>query len=220
MLKSFFKNNKIPLGIYILFLAIVLTFILSMNKTKLHLSINDYVGNAFIDKFFLYLTLLGDGVLGVLIIIIAFFINIRLGIYLTLSFLFAALITNLLKYQFFNEAPRPHFVFQWVEPFEIKKVEGVELMILKSFPSGHATQSFAIFFALALAVAKSSYKVLFASIAVLAAFSRVYLSQHWLQDITAGSVIGVFFAILFYFLFFERNTLIRLNKPLVKFKKS
>lgn len=220
MLKSFLKNNKIPLGIYALFLAVVLTFILSMKKTHLHIAINEHVGNLLIDKLFLYLTLLGDGILGVLIIIIAFFINIRLGIYLTLSFLFAALITNLLKYQFFSEAPRPHFVFQWVEPFEIKKVEGVDLMILKSFPSGHATQSFAIFFALALAVAKTPYKVIFASIAILAAFSRVYLSQHWLQDITAGSVIGVFFAVLFYFLFFEKNTLIRLNKPLVKFKKS
>ena len=180
------------------------------------MQINQFVGNKFIDNFFYYITFLGDGVLGVIILVIAFMINVRLGIYLTLSFLLAALTTNLLKYQFFQDSDRPYWIYQYVNRYDVKKVEGVELLIKKSFPSGHATQAFAIFFGCALASMKQLNKLLFLSIAILAAYSRVYLSQHWLQDITAGSIIGVFYAVVFYLLIFYKPSFDNLNKPLMQ----
>jgi membrane-associated phospholipid phosphatase len=42
-------------------------------------------------------------------------------------------------------------------------------------------------------------------LACLTAFSRVYLSQHFIMDIYAGSIIGTLTAIGFYYLFYSRE---------------
>lgn len=183
------------------------------------MQINQHVGNIFFDYFFFLITYLGDGILGVIIVLLTYFVNVRLGIYVTLSFLFAAFSTNMLKYFFFQEDVRPYWIYQYVLNYNVIKVEGVDLLIKKSFPSGHATQAFALFFAFALSTPKQLYKLFFLFIAILGAFSRVYLSQHWLQDIAAGSIIGVFFSVLFYLIVFYKPSFSNLNKPLTHFIK-
>jgi membrane-associated phospholipid phosphatase len=214
--KTFLKNNSIPLSIYLLFLVAMCYIFLYKNRDDFHVQINQLVGNRFIDAFFFYITFLGDGTVAVFILLISFFINVRLGIYLTLSFLIASLLTIFLKHQFFEDHFRPYWIYQYQNPYQVKKVDGVDLMIYRSFPSGHATQAFAIFFACALVAIKKYYKFLFVVVALLASFSRVYLAQHWLKDITAGSIIGVFFAVLFYFIFYTKHYLPNLNKPLMQ----
>lgn len=215
MNKAFFKNNSIPLSLYFLFITILLYTIAFMNRDDLHVQINLCVGNPIIDKFFHYITFLGDGWFAGFLILPAFFIyNTRLGIYLTASFIVAALITNALKWGFFQESYRPYWIYQYQNPYNVKKVEGEELMIIRSFPSGHATQAFAIFFAAAIAVAKKYFKLIFIVIAIVTAFSRVYLCQHWIKDIAAGSAVGVTTALIFYFTFYSKPYLSKLNKSL------
>ncbi len=205
------------MGTYALFLCIMAYVFSYTSKNELHVQINQMVGNPLLDQFFFYITYIGDGVLGALFVLIALLINVRLGFYVAISLILSAITTNFLKYQVFEGHVRPYFIYQYQLRYEPKTVEGVELMILKSFPSGHATQSFAIFFAFALASVKQYYKLLFFTIALLGAFSRVYLSQHWLQDITAGSVIGVFYTLVAYFAFYEHSVFQKFNKPLVTF---
>lgn len=205
------------MGSYALFLCIMAYVFAYTSKNELHVQINQLVGNPLLDRFFFYITYIGDGVLGALFVLIALLINVRLGFFVAISLILSAITTNFLKYQVFDEHVRPYFIYQYQLRYEPKTVEGVELMILKSFPSGHATQSFAIFFAFALASVKQQYKLLFFTIALLGAFSRVYLSQHWLQDITAGSVIGVFYALVVYFAFYLRSVGQKFNKPLATF---
>jgi membrane-associated phospholipid phosphatase len=54
----------------------------------------------------------------------------------------------------------------------------------------------------------------------MAAFSRTYLSQHWLVDVTFGSLIGTLAAVIFYFIFIDNTKFETLNKPLLNFKRS
>jgi membrane-associated phospholipid phosphatase len=192
-----------------------------MNRDDLHVQINQCVGNRYIDLFFHYITFLGDGWIAGFLILPAFFLyNTRLGIYLTVSFIVAAMITNLLKWGFFQESYRPYWIFQYQNPYNVKKVEGEQLMIIRSFPSGHATQAFAIFFGAALASIKNYSKLIFVVVALITAFSRVYLCQHWIKDIAAGSAIGVMSALTFYFLLYNKQYLQKLDKPLLRlFKK-
>lgn len=218
-MKHFLKNNGWILGIYLLLLSSALYFIFTYQKVNINLYVNQFVGNYYLNSFFYYITYLGDGTVAVFILLMILLTNIRLGICATVSFLSAVVISNSLKYFFFDDVNRPHFIFQYIEKqHQLNYVQGVDLYLHNSFPSGHATQAFAILMCLAFASKKHSFKFLFLVLAVLTSFSRVYLSQHWLVDITAGSMIGMFFSILYEYLFIHKNKFEKLNKSILAFK--
>jgi undecaprenyl-diphosphatase len=69
----------------------------------------------------------------------------------------------------------------------------VELPTTYSFPSGHATVSFACATVLALAVPRLAWPLF--ALAALISFSRVYVGVHYPSDVLAGAVLGVGIAI-------------------------
>lgn len=79
-----------------------------------------------------------------------------------------------------------------------------------SFPSDHATFSFAIAFALLFISAPLGGLGLI--IAAIIAFARVYTGQHYVSDVIGGAVIGVICTVLFWSL---RSTLEPLFKPVL-----
>jgi membrane-associated phospholipid phosphatase len=77
-------------------------------------------------------------------------------------------------------------------------IEGVNQFFTKSFPSGHSATAFGIFICFAFVAKQNWLKVLMLILACIVAYSRVYLSQHFLIDAMAGSFIGVLTAIACY----------------------
>jgi len=219
-LKSFLKNNALILVLYLIALTVALVLILSHNKTDLHLLINKSVGYPFIDLFFYYITYLGDGNMAIVILLLVIIYNIRIGIYCTVVCIIASLSSVGLKHFFFDDVNRPFFIFTYFEHIQLKLVDGVQLYIHNSFPSGHATQAFAIFMSLAFCLSNQKIKLLLLLLALCTAFSRVYLSQHWLQDVTAGSLVGIFFSMLFYFLLYKYPGLNKFNRSFFRGKKN
>ena len=59
-----------------------------------------------------------------------------------------------------------------------------------SFPSGHATQAFAVASVISAHSDKLWVSVSAYTLASLVAFSRVYHNAHWTSDVTAGALIG------------------------------
>ncbi len=115
---------------------------------------------------------------------------------------------------------RPELVFQQQHlPLTLVQNLSEEQHIHHSFPSGHATAAFALFFCLGFLAEKKINEVIFFLLALTVAFSRVYLSQHFFEDITAGSFIAVFFSSLvcgiFYFSSASKK-LEGLDKPIYK----
>jgi membrane-associated phospholipid phosphatase len=100
-------------------------------------------------------------------------------------------------------------------------VQGVEMYHGNSFPSGHAS-TFFMFCTCCVVFLTFHYiregklrdlrtKILFnvtllslLVFATLAAFSRVYLSQHFLSDVCVGSIIGFTTPFLMLYLFWDR----------------
>jgi membrane-associated phospholipid phosphatase len=81
-----------------------------------------------------------------------------------------------------------------------------------SFPSGHTATAFSMFFLLALIYNKKGVGLVCCLLAIIAGFSRMYLLQHFLLDVLAGSILGV---AITYFLVLKINFL---NQPF--FQKS
>lgn len=215
MLRNFIAANSLVLSIYLVLLLFSFILIFSYDRVNLHLFINQMVGSRGLNALFYYITYLGDGFVGICMLLLILFFNIRKFVYTGLSFLFASMFAQYLKHYVFKDVERPWNIFQHEShDMSLRLVEGVDTHFHQSFPSGHATQAFAIFLCLVFTTSNTSLKVIFFSVAVLTAFSRVYLSQHWLSDVVAGSLIGFLFSALFYFFPYQHPGLKSLNRPL------
>ena len=215
-MKRLIRNNYPVVLIYLLLLSVTAFFLTNYGKVQIHLYLNQLVGNPIVDSLFYYITFLGDGAMALVLLLIILFYNVRLGICTSLSFISAALTTNFIKYFLYDDAMRPYHVFKWFVKEQLRLVDVNDVHIHNSFPSGHSTQAFAIFICLSLFARNDLNKLLFLAIALLSAFSRVYLSQHWLVDITVGSIIGTAAAFLLFHFVVDSNKLQSLDAPLIK----
>ena len=159
------------------------------SKVNIHLTFNSF-HTPFFDSFFTYITYLGDGVTALLVTIMLLAVKYRYVLIVGLSNIIASLVTQVLKQTVFADALRPKKYFEGLQ--DLYFIPGVKNFLYYSFPSGHTTCAFALYFSLSLIVKSNSLKLLFFIIALLVGYSRVYLSQHFFEDIYAGSLIGVF----------------------------
>ncbi len=205
-MKILWKDNKINLILLSLLLFIACIILGSTNKFLLHLEINTIVNRIeVVDLFFKYITYLGDGTFIVLISILLLVYNLRLGIAIILSYAISTSLSSILKHVIFDQIHRPFFIFQWEIPRTLRVVDGVDLYIHNSFPSGHATAAFSFFIIVSFFCKQAWQKIICLVLACLAAFSRVYLSQHFLMDITAGAFLGSLVAHSVGYFFFYKN---------------
>lgn len=171
-----------------LFFITVFITILITDQVALHSRINQFHFPA-ADIFFTYFSYLGDGMFAALLIIAGWFYNKDFAWRLLLAFLVTSLLVWVLKNFLFPGFSRPLGVFE-KEGLPLHLVKDVTVHKLHSFPSGHSTTAFMIFTALASVSKKAYLQLLFAIVAILVAFSRVYLSQHFMEDILAGGILG------------------------------
>lgn len=193
-----------------------LFLVLTMEKFPLHAWMNGH-HTAFGDLVFPYVTHLADGwVPALLAFALLFYKDLRSFLMMGLSVGISAGICQLLKRMVFGEWDRP-FMFK-DELGDMSWVVGLELNHHFSFPSGHATTAFSMCFALAVIAARANWAAPLALVAAILAFSRVYLSQHFVEDITAGALLGTGTSALFYLLMYKgpRSKDVRLDRRILK----
>jgi membrane-associated phospholipid phosphatase len=147
-----------------------------------------------LDRIFPYVTYIGDGITVILFAVILLFFNYRKAIQLGVIYVFSSQITQILKRSIFREVPRPSKYFEG--RIDLHYVEGVEIHQMMSFPSGHTTSIFAFMAFLAIITKNKTISIFYLLIACVGGFSRMYLAQHFLEDVIAGSIIGVFTAFI------------------------
>lgn len=151
--------------------------------------IQDHLSAPLLDKFFPLITHLGDaGIIWILFTVILLFSKKyrKYGVMMAISLAFSVLLGNVLLKPLVAR-PRP-FVMDPSVSLLIAKPSGF------SFPSGHAMASFAaasVFFA---ANRKFGWGAL--TLAVLIAFSRLYLFVHYPSDVLAGAALGLLCGVL------------------------
>ena len=176
----------IPWLIFVITAGIIL---LTCSVSEIHLAFNSQ-NNGFLDWIMPWVTLGADGWTIIVACVLMFAWNRRAGIFISLSCLAPSAVTWLLKSTLFYGEPRPKWYFTNVEKIDLHYVPGVENWLYDSFPSGHTTVAFGFFFAVALCVKQRKMAMLFFCAALAVGYSRIYLSQHFLLDVFAGSIIG------------------------------
>ncbi|MBP6409860.1 MAG: phosphatase PAP2 family protein [Pseudarcicella sp.] len=203
MIRKILQTNITYWSAYLILFSFVLIWTITHTKFEQMACVNHavcHLGNAF----FQMSSSLGEPLFFLSIIIAYLFIDYSKSLTLLLSLITSALVVRILKLAF--DTSRPKLYFKDVE-YLWRFVPNENVNIYNSFPSGHTTTSFLLFTSLALFNNNKKYSLVYLFFAIMTGFSRVYLFQHFPEDILAGSVLGIFFAILFYC--FRQKTLIQ-----------
>ena len=193
-MKSILNKTRFFLFPLVIFILVASSLLLIYSKADIFFFINRH-NSPLGDFIFRYATWLGDGVIIALISIVLLFFRYRWAIISMGVYLFSGLIVQVMKRFIFTDALRPYKVFGNTPDLHL--VEGVKMYANHSFPSGHTTSAFGMFFILSWLVPQRYLKILFFLLAFLVAYSRMYLSEHFLIDVTVGSILGVASSLLF-----------------------
>lgn len=215
-MKAILKNNLSFLLPYFLFLLIGAAIIIVNSKAETHLIFNSF-HTSFLDTVNTYTTYLGDGFTAALLILMMLAVKYRYFIILAGANLVSAVIAQALKHFVFNDIVRPKKFFEGIQ--DLYFVPGIENHMFNSFPSGHTTCAFALYMSFALIVKNKEYKFLFLILGLLTGYSRIYLSQHFFEDVYAGSFIGVCSSIVVFY-FVQRKNHPWMERSIVNFFKN
>ncbi len=187
-MKNLIRKNKF--FIYpALLIFIVWVFLISFfPKAGLHISINQ-THNPVPDLFFKYITYLGDGWVVLAFTLVLLFVKYRYVFIFLISNMFITIVIQVSKKMIFPGYLRPKAFFEGL--YDLYLVPGVDVHSQYSFPSGHSATALGLFTLLAIIMPNRWLKLLWVVLGSTTAFSRVYLSQHFLVDILAGSIIGL-----------------------------
>lgn len=167
-------------------------------KTELFLWMNA-LHAPWADAFAPWLTVLGDGRTAALLPFMLFLINRPLAWRAALSLTLTLLLVQLGKQIIFPDALRPTAYFEALGTPIQHLIPGVEQHRHQSFPSGHTAAAFAMaallcFIGPPQPLARSSAwirQLILLVLAFVIGYTRVYLSQHFFEDVLAGSFLGV-----------------------------
>lgn len=197
-MKQFIEANKIFLGLYFVFLLLGAFVIATYEKGNEILYFNS-LHTPFFNYVFKNVTRIAEAPMFLLIIIIAIRVSYGKGFVLALNACFVFGVTAFLKYMIFSEQVRPSVLFEHTQ--QLNFVQGVDVLRYYSFPSGHTSSAFGLFFMLSILMVDKRWSILFFTLAILVAVSRVYLLEHFFRDVYAGSLVGVMVSAVFYLTF-------------------
>lgn len=208
---------------YLALLLFLLGLLYIYPKLELHLLLNS-CHTSIQDVFFKYYSMLAEWPLYILALLPIFWKKKELTIFFALCELSGGAILQILKHAFSFD--RPICAFENYHQTILPLVQGVDMHHGNSFPSGHASTFFVFFTCCAIILAYRYKKhehhsrkdwLLFnltlltlLILAILGAYSRVYLSQHWLSDVCMGSIIGFITPCLIFY--FGKNKILKLEK--------
>ena len=209
------KFNALPLLPFLaptLVLALILAVaLLTIPKAELHLLLCQH-HTPFLDAVVPVFSDLVDW-LPYLVVVLLLFYRAGWATFLASNLLLTTLIVQPIKH--IVHAPRPLTWFAENCPdISLPLVEGVKMNLWLSFPSGHTTTFFVLFFSLSIILCAENIKgknilsfICFLC-ATFGAYTRIYLSQHFKMDIFAGILIAVCSTlVLYYFLVLKtKNT--------------
>lgn len=189
----------------IFFEAVVLTYIFSLDRMGQMSLINSF-HSLWADLFFKIIT--SGAEITIPILFLGYLIwkkSDLLKPYL-ISYIFSTVLVQFLKLVVFKDALRPLSYFKG-QAHAWHLVQNLLIHEYNSMPSGHTSAAWFMCFWISLAANKPWITLLMVFYAILVAYSRVYLFQHFPVDTAAGAMIGTGVSLLVYYLNVSKSDL-------------
>lgn len=222
LFKRFLRDNWFYFLLLLLFAIAGGFYLIQYQRTDASFFFNSNRTD-FFNAFFKITTRLGEEPMYFIIGIALLFYRLRSSLIVAVTGLLVMGISFSTKAYF--AVDRPIAFFRKQELLEgLNFVDGVNLHTgATSFPSGHTMSAFALYAVLTFMIAgncKKSLTFILFLIALTVGISRIYLLQHFFEDVYAGAFIGVIIAMAVY-LFQARYILNpgkKMDRPLIKTK--
>ena len=170
--------------------CILLVLSWNIGKQDFFLLLNTNLGTA-CDYFFGIITNAGDFLMWIPVFLIVFFILKRKDTWLLLlvSLVMVTIITQVCKYIIVPDEPRPWAAI--TDHSIVHRVWFVEPWLISSFPSGHTATAFTFYLLFCLLLKKKWWLYAGFIFALIVAYSRIYLAQHFPSDLAAGIIVAI-----------------------------
>lgn len=187
-----------PAIILSLFCALfIFIYAFALGKANSFLYLNADLGAA-ADTFFKIITNAGDGLIWLAALLILIFVLKRKDgiVFFIFTFVFNTVITQVFKYLIVPDTPRPiKFI---ADTSAIHLVPGVTVHSISSFPSGHTATIFCLYLLFSMFINQRWWLSVGLLISLIVAYSRIYLAQHFPQDIGGGILTAIAAVVLTY----------------------
>jgi len=191
MIQLFKQNKEFLVPYFVVFIPISVCLLI-FPKADIHIFFNKFHTN-FLDFLIPNLTNLGDGFVYFGFIFILLFVKYRYSLASLISLLISMPLMYILKQIIFNNLSRPRTFFNeiYLGSYKLYLVPGTNPEMMDSFPSGHTTTAFAMFFILSAIIKNKILKFIFFILAISVGYTRIYMSNHFLVDVAGGSFLGL-----------------------------
>ncbi len=182
----------------IFFEAVVLTYIFSLDRLGQMSLINSFHSS---EADFLFKIITSGAEITIPILFLGYLIWKKSDLLKSyvISYIFSTLIVQFLKLVVFKDALRPFAYFKG-QAYSWHMVQNLMISEYNSMPSGHTSAAWFMCFWISLLAQKPILTILITFYAMLVAYSRVYLFQHFPIDTAVGAVIGTGVSLLVYYL--------------------
>lgn len=198
------RNYVLP---FVILLLISLIMLLWVPKGMEVIWLNQFY-NTTMNWFFVWVTRMGEEWVAIAIgCLLLMYSKMRTFFGYLLATLLVSILVNVFKHVVFDHAVRPKL---YLSEYPLQFVEDVYINAMNSFPSGHTATAFVVFTYLAFIVSPR-FKAWVLIFPVLTGLSRIYLAQHFLLDVIAGSILGFTVAFFSYWVFHKEDNF---HKPL------
>jgi membrane-associated phospholipid phosphatase len=171
---------------YLLILIICLFTKLTFSRPEIYFAVNG-LNTPLMDFLAPFITGLGNGWTAVAIAAIFLLFNYRKAFIIATSFAVTSLSAQLIKFIFIAPRPKLYFGRQIAHAHFVK---GIEILSTYSFPSGHTVTAFMLAVIFGYWSRNKGWGPIFLLLAIMVGYSRMYLSEHFFEDVVAGSVLG------------------------------
>ena len=171
---------------YLLILIICLFIKLTFSRPEIYFAVNS-LNTPLTDFLAPFITDLGNGWTAVILAAIFVLFSYRKAFILATGWAITSLSAQLIKFIFVAPRPKLYFGHQIDHAHFVK---GIDILSTYSFPSGHTVTAFTLAVMFSYWSKNKGWCPVFLLLAIMVGYSRMYLSEHFFEDVVAGSALG------------------------------